>query len=231
MCQIVLSVMLVWNAASFGQIIGGAEQAEFEPGDVTLFADDFSSVPIGEPSPNFKLMQGAYEIAQFQGKKWIRPLDKRLGLTKPFRFPAEFSIEFTFYAFKDGGPWMNFYLHSEKGLAEWLPEGGERLVQIQVGHEFKGDYVAMWVSEKPTHSPKEVAVQKLKADQIHHIAIQVRRGQLRLFADGQRVAIVPFQPESTIEGMGFYWYHNYATETPYRDAPVLLTDLRVSTYS
>lgn len=229
-CRIAVSLMLAWSAIAYGQIIGGAEQAKFEPGDVTLFGDDFSSVPIGEPSPNFKLMKGSYEIAQFQGKKWLRPLDKSLGLTKPLRLPDEFSLEFTFYAFKEGAPWVNVYLHSAKGLAEWS-EDSERFVQVQVGREHDDTYVALWMSEKPTGYPKNVVRQILKSDQPHQVALQVRRGQLRLFVDGQRVATVPFRPESSIEGLGFYWYHTYGTEKPYRDSPVLLTNFRIATYS
>lgn len=230
MPQIIVATALLWNVVC-GQIIGGAGKTKFEPGDVTLFADDFSSVPIGEPSPNLKLVKGTYEIAQFQDKKWIRPLDTRLGLVKPLRLPSEFSVEFTFYAFKDGAPWMNFYLHSAKGLSEWGYEGGERFVQLKVGHEAGQDFVEFRISEKPTQYPSEVAKQKLKPDQPHQVSLQVRRGQLRLFVDGQRIAVVPFQPQSTIEGLGFYWHHTYETKTPYRDAPVLLTNLRVATYS
>jgi len=213
------------------QIIGGAGQAKFEPGDVTLFADDFSAIPIGETSPNFKLMRGTYEVAQFQGKKWLRPLDKGLGLTKLLRLPDEFSFEFSLYAFKAGGPYVRVYLHSSRGLAEWGGEGGERFVQVEVGHEHGKDYAELRCSDKATGYPKEVARQELPPDQIHRVAIQVRRKQLRLFVDEKRIAVIPFQPESPIEGFGFYWYYHYQSDTPYCDAPVLLTDIRIATYS
>ncbi|MFN3420659.1 MAG: hypothetical protein ACK40X_02900 [Armatimonadota bacterium] len=227
----ILMLGLAWGMVAHAQIIGGAEQAKFEPGDVTLFAEDFSSVPIGEPSPNFKLTRGTYEIAQFQGKKWIRPLDKGLGLTKPLRLPDEFSLEFVFYAFKDGGPWARVYLLSARGVTEWSGEDGERFVELEVGREHENDYVKLRAAEKPTFYPKEIALQRLKADQTHQISLQVRRGQLRLFVDGQRVAVIPFQPENPIEGLGFYWGVNYLSPTPYRDSPVLLTNFRIATYS
>lgn len=227
-----LAVMLpfmVCSTTTYGQIIGGAEQAKFEPGDITLFADDFSSVPLGEPSPEFKLLSGTYEIARFQDKKWIRPLDRRLRLVKARRFPSEFSLEFTFYAFKDGGPYMQLNLLSSEGVKE----GGRKgFLMLQVGREHNNDYVELRVGEKPReYFPKVTARQRLSADTSHRVALQVRRNQLRLFVDGKRIAVVPFQPESPIEGIGFYWYRSFETKTPYRDAPVLLTDLRIATYS
>lgn len=231
----VVVAMLLCSAISYGQIVGGAERVKFEPGDVTLFAEDFSSVSVGEPSPSFKLMRGSYEIAEFQGKKWIRPLDIDLWLLKPIKLPEEFSVEFTFYAFKEGAPRMRFFLHSSKGLAEWgFGGGGERFVQLEVGREHEGerDFLDFRVSEKPTdYFPSPTARQNLKPNQTHQISLQVRRGQLSLFVNGQRVALVPFQPQSPIEGVGFYWTRTYETKTPYRDAPVLLTNLRIATYS
>lgn len=232
--HLVLVSMLV-SVVSFvcGQIVGGAEQAKFEPGDVTLFADDFGSVPVGEPSLQFKLMRGTYEIAQFQGKKWLRPLEENLGLTKPLHLPEEFSVEFTFYAVKegDGAPYAFIYLHSGKGLAEWENEGGERFVELRFGHQDGKDFVELKVSEKANRYLPNVMVQKLPPDKPHQVDLQVRRKQLRLFIDGQRVAIVPFQPENAVEGFGFFWRRAYNPPIPYRDAPVLLTDFRVATYS
>lgn len=118
---VLLSALLSVFSIVCGQIVGGTEQMKFEPGDVTLFADDFSSIPISEPSPLFKLMHGTYEIAQFQGRKWLRPLEIGLGLTKTLRLPDEFSLEFTFYAVSVEGehyPYASIYLHS-LGASGW----------------------------------------------------------------------------------------------------------------
>ena len=210
------------------QIVGGTETIKFEPGDITLFADDFSSLSIGGVALNLKLVKGTYEIAEFQGKKWIRPLDTGLAIAKPLKLPKEFSVEFTFYAFEDGRPWMNFYLLPSKSLQEWSSEGGERFLQLQVGY----NDASFWVSDKPTYYKGDnIRIQSLKPNQLHKVSLEVREGQVSLFIDDQRVAITPFNPESSIEGIGFYWYKTYETKTPYRDAPVLLTDLRVSKYS
>ena len=230
MAKLVASLSLVVVSASLaGQIVGGAEGAKFEPGDVTLFAEDFSSIPLGDLSPKFKLLSGSYEVAQFKGRRWIRPLDKGLRLIKVLKFPEEFSVEFAFYAFEAGGPYMQFTLLSSEGVRE----GGKKgFLLLKLGREFRHDYLELRASDKPReYFPRAITKQVLPPDALHRVALQVRRGQLRLFVDGKRAALIPFRPEGPIEGMGFYWSHSFETKTPYRDSPVLLTDLRVARYS
>lgn len=224
-CRIAVSLMLAWSAIAYGQIIGGAEQAKFEPGDVTLFADDFSSVPIGEPSPNFKLMQGNYEIAQFQGKKWLRPLAREVELVKPLQFPDEFSLEIAFHHLGNGAS-CHIYLLPAEGVARWGSYGTRRFADLEFSRHFEETVrVSLRLSvPKASLDLHEVVSREFKFGQTHHVAIQVRRQQIRLFVDGQRIAVAPFNPEEPIAGLGFRWGVN-------PDKPLLLTDLRVAAYS
>ncbi|MFN4178867.1 MAG: hypothetical protein ACK4I8_01015 [Armatimonadota bacterium] len=220
----VMSLVLALGAVAYGQIIGGAEQAKFELGDVTLFADDFSSVPIGEPSPNFKLMQGTYEIVQFQGKKWLRPLAAEVELVKPLQFPNEFSLEITFCYLGSGDLYV--YLLPAEGVANWRSYGTGRFADLRIARYSEEQCNVGLRLSVPMASLdlRDVVVRGFKAGS-HKVALQVRRQQIRLFVDGQRIAVAPFNPEKPVAGLGF----RYDGINP--DKPLLLTDLRVATYS
>ncbi len=65
----------------------------------------------------------------------------------------------------------------------------------------------------------------------YRIAVQVRRGQARFFVDGKRIGHKPFHPKGPIGVLSLYFYKTYEIQTSYRDAPVLITDIRLATYS
>ncbi len=75
LCLLGFLLSLLLSAVALGQVIkGGAETATFEPGDLTLYQEDLSGTPIGAQVEGWKIIAGTYEVAEFQDKRWFRPL-------------------------------------------------------------------------------------------------------------------------------------------------------------
>lgn len=219
---LVLSILVLLPVAILAQeeIAGGREQAKFEPGDVAVFAEDFSSVPIGEIAPTFELHGGSYECARYKGKMWVRPLSEELRLFKSLDFPSEFSLEMTLQRVAKDWTFFSVTL---------VPAQPQRGLFINLEAPFMtGFSVNLKVSNEPKFwgdIPGSSFRPEVDWDQPIHIALVVRRGQLRVFVNGKRVAVVPFQPKEPVKGVLFHW------RDVGKDKFVLLTDVRIATYS
>jgi hypothetical protein len=71
----------------------------------------------------------------------------------------------------------------------------------------------------------------LPPDSPHHVALQVRGGQLNLFIDGKRVATTPFQPAEPLQAISFFFGSRGGHELPYKDRPALMDYVRIAGYS
>ena len=69
--RLICWMLLGWFVAGYGyaQIRGGAETARFEPGDRILYQEDLSGTPIGEQVEGWEILQGSYEVAEFQDRR------------------------------------------------------------------------------------------------------------------------------------------------------------------
>ena len=95
--RLICWMLLGWFVAGYGyaQIRGGAETARFEPGDRILYQEDLSGTPIGEQVEGWEILQGSYEVAEFQDRRWFRPLAYNTHILRRVDFPQDFSVALT----------------------------------------------------------------------------------------------------------------------------------------
>ncbi len=231
-------VLLGWLIAGYGyaQIRGGAETAQFEPGDMVIYQEDLSGTPIGEQVEGWKIVRGSYEVAEFQGKRWLRPLEGDTRILRSLAFPQDFSVEFTTYLSAEAGAHLKLFLYTARDLERERmgPDGPSQLYLIVGrGYHPDHDFVHLRVYDPTQRRYQDVVTPgsyKFTPNQPHRIALQVRGGQLQLFVDGTRVALTPFRPEAPLVAIGFI-FGGGGHELPYKDRPALLDALRIAGYS
>ncbi|MDQ7041817.1 MAG: hypothetical protein Q9M35_12845 [Rhodothermus sp.] len=231
-------LLIGWVAAStHAQIRGGAETATFAPGDLARYQEDLSGTPVGGQVEGWEIVKGSYEVAEFQGKRWFRPLDRDTRILLPLPFPQEFSIEFTTHLFSQAGPRLKMFLYTARDLErERMGPDGPAQVYLIVGRGYHPDhdFVHFRVYDPARHRYQDVVTPgsyKFPPEQPHQVALQVRGGQLQLFIDGTRVGTTPFQPEAPLVAIGFIFDAGSGHELPYKDRPALLDGLRIATYT
>ncbi|SHK68164.1 hypothetical protein SAMN04488087_1691 [Rhodothermus profundi] len=239
---IALGLLLACGLTGYGhaQIRGGAEMAKFEPGDLVLYQEDLSGMPIGAQVAGWEIIQGSYEVAEFQDRRWFRPLTYDTHILRRIRLPQEFSVEFTAYFFEPGNAELRVFLHTAKETQRLGPDGPAQVYLI-VGRVDKLDGFKLRKRVRPSGVIYEDVAARgydayegqggFPADRPHRIALQVRGGQLALFFDGERVAITPFHPPAPIEAISFRFLSRSGHALPYKDRPALLGALRVAGYS
>ncbi|GIX30634.1 MAG: hypothetical protein KatS3mg124_1106 [Porticoccaceae bacterium] len=233
-----LLVLAPFGAFATGAAIEGAgERYRFEPGDTPLYEAPLERCPVGEFLPELKIARGSYECARFADRMWIRPLEHgtTLYLVLPEPLPDEFSLEFRVHSFEAGGPLLRFALHPLE-IATRLQRGdayaaGDQQLAggvIESAHPSlfgakdaaAGSLDGRWDFQHPIAPGRD-----------HRIAVQVRRGQVRFFVDGERVGHKPFAPEKPPQVLTLYFRRVFEAPEPFAEAPVLLGELRLATYS
>ncbi len=177
------------------QLVTGASKT-FIPGDQVLFEEDFSRCPVGDPPMGFDKVTGAGECVKYGDQIWIAPatdgdyrLYKKLDLGTD-----EFSIEFDFLGYQDpGGADFLFRLLESKGKA-W--DQARLPYDLQIHDDYNG--YTFWLEGVGGIGRLE----KFHKKKVH-VAIQVRRHQLRVYANGKRLTVVPFNVTSGEHVSGF----------------------------
>ncbi len=228
------ALLALAGAAQAARIEGAAERYRFEPGDRVLFETRLAACPVGEYAEGLEAPRGAYECARFKDRIWIRPLEKGTAVyvRLPQPLPPEFSLEFPVWIAEEGCPFVEFRLHSAARVREF-----DTNPNAYVDGAFLGGHLAC--HREPSgfgarNTPGRVRFglhARTRKGAIHRVAVQVRRGQVRFFLDGERIGHRPFRPKEPIAGLSLYFYRHYETKVPYADAPVLVGDIRVAAYS
>ncbi len=220
-----------------GQIRGGAETAQFEPGDHVLYQEDLSGSPIGAQVEGWEIVRGSYEVAEFLDKRWFRPLERDTRLLRTLTFPRDFSVELTTYLSAEAGARLKLFLYTARDLERERmgPDGPSQLYLIVGrGYHPDHDFVHLRVYDPVQHRYQDVVTPgsyKFTPNQPHRIALQVRGGELQLFVDEQRVALTPFRPEAPLVAIGFIFDAGSGHELPYKDRPALVDGMRIAGYS
>jgi len=224
----------IWAGA---QIEGSAERYRFEPGDKLIYQDALDRCPVGEFLPEWKIVSGGYECARFNDRMWIRPLEHgtTLYLLLQNPLPEEFSLELTVHSFEAGRPMVRFALHPEDVLSR-LERGDAYAagdMQIIAGIIGVGDPSVFGAKDKVAGNieGRWDFSRVIPHGQDHQIAVQVRRGQVRFFVDGQRVGHKPFRPEKSPRILTLYFRRVVSDPKPFAEAPVLVRGIRIATYS
>lgn len=225
------------GSALFAQILGGAETAKFQAGDLALYQEDLSGTSIGEEAEAWEVVRGSYEVAEFQGKRWFRPLERDARILYPLTFPREFSIEFTTYLSAQAAPYLKMFLYTSQDLERERmgPDGPSQLyLIIGRGYNPDHDFVHLRVYDPQRQGYRDVVTPgsyQFAPNRLHRVALQVREGKLHLFMDGTRIGTASFRAEAVLKAIGFMFDAGYGHEMPYKDRPALLTELRIATYT
>lgn len=199
--------LLVW-ASGEGLVTG--QSMKFVPGDKVLFSEDFSQCPIGEIPTSFDDIEGAVECVKYKNRMW---LSKNSGAdTRLYKFVNlgnnEFEIDFTSIAMGksyQGRLMFKFYdTNKTKGVDDFfhLEQGGCEFKMTRAGHF----YTMKGCKKKPLH-----------------IALQVRRHQLRIYINNKRVMNTLWKYKQNIKMIEIY-----SDGDPYN---YLISDIRVAKYS
>ncbi len=197
-----------------GLVTGATKYAKFESGDKVLFQTDFHECPVGEIPEGFDKIEGAVECVKFNDHIWVAnstaagaDMGKRIDLGE-----GDFSIDFHVVP-RDGGEFYFFlYENDEKGWDKreikqsrlWFYQCGINLQDMGFLRKINDCY------EKP-----------------QHVALQVRRGQMRIYVNGKRIVAIPWKLEEGKHVTGFGFRHRFRAD-PYG---YLISDLRVAKYT
>ncbi|HET9066916.1 MAG TPA: OmpA family protein [Gemmatimonadales bacterium] len=151
---------------------------DFVPGDTVLFADDFSTDNIGDFPRRFELIEGNFELVDWQGVRLLRATaDGSFRITLPEVLPERFTIEFD-AMLKHGNSWIRvtsapYYFGPNRGayagsaidlravraglfpIKDQGPKietqiGGNRMTEtlVPVRIMADGDYMKVYIGEK-----------------------------------------------------------------------------------
>ena len=183
-----------------GGLVTG-ESKKFVPGDKVVFSTDFSKCPVGDLPTEFEKLEGAGECVKYNDKMWLAPsTDDDFKVYKKIDLgDDEFAIEFDYLAYQEnGGPDFLLTLFKSKGK-EWDRDRVPRDLSI---HE---DYKAYtFYLERAGNIGRFKNFHRKRI----HVAVQVRRHQLRVYANGKRLTAVPFNlaKGEHISGIRFMFY-------------------------
>jgi len=200
---ILLTFILSLPFLAWGQGLVTGGQKKYVAPDKILFKDDFSQCPIGEPPMHFDKVTGAGECVKYDDQIWIAPATnddyrvyKKLDLGRD-----EFAIEFDFIGYQDpGGADFILRLLESRGQA-W--DQAKLPYDLQI-HDDYNTYT-FWLEGAGTiGNLKQFHKKKV------HVAVQVRRNQLRVYANGKRLVVLPFKvtPKEHVSGFEFMFYED-----------------------
>ena len=154
---------------------------DFQPGERTLFAEDFSSDRVGDFPRSLYYLSGTGEVVDFQGQRFLRftsggAFEVQLGQT----LPTTFTIEFDYQGANDG--WVNIYTTPRVYDNDARPFYG-----------YDGDYLNLgsWRGSGLWSDGSPKSVIRIPHDELTHVEITVDDAYVKMYADGQRIANVP----------------------------------------
>ncbi len=228
-----LGVFLFILSWAYAQSPFGISES-FIPGSKVIYQFDGSNCPVGDVSPDFEIIFKSYDCVDFKGVRWIRPLEAGTFLYRSQEFPEEFSVEFDFYAFKEGKPYVKFALYSpsqEKKIKKkelYTYDAG-----ILLGILGSFNEVDFGFSDSPEEHHKIYSMFKrsVKEGEIHRVQVSVRNNRITVFIDGKRAAKKPVKFQVNPAGFGLFFYKMFGTNVPYEENPALISNIRISAYT
>ncbi|MFH1144535.1 MAG: OmpA family protein [Candidatus Eisenbacteria bacterium] len=90
------------SSDSGGEVSAVSTKFDFVPGDSVMFFDDFRQDELGEFPARWRLAQGTFEVAEWEGERWLRctSVDGRVRMKLPpmDALPEFWTLEFDFFA-------------------------------------------------------------------------------------------------------------------------------------
>lgn len=212
---LVVSFFFLIEMAFAGELVTAAtKNAKFERGDKILFETDFHQCPVGEIPEGFDKIDGAVECVKYNDHIWMANstaagmlVVKKVDLGKS-RFSIDFNVvprdpgEFYFFLYQNG---------DKQGDEEQIRQSRVMLLQCGINIEGLG-----FVGKIGSCYEKS-----------QHIALQVRRGQMRLYVNGKRIVALPWKLAEGKQVTGFAFKHRFRADA----YGYLISDLHVAKYT
>ncbi len=215
---LIISVLFACNSALASGLVTGGTKHGFVPGDRVLFETNFNQCPVGEVPGGFDEIQGVAECVKYQDHVWVGAngasdlrMYKHLNLGR-----GDFSVEFSFFTYgKEGSVSLELYRNSPRG---WHEESPGKKVQFK--------YSCNRFLEGHLEQVGKILDMDHANQKRFKVALQVRRGQFRVFFNGKRLAAVPFHLKEgeTVSGFGLIRRGGKSYD-------LLFTGLKVAKYS
>ncbi len=212
---------------------GAAQRHSFVAGEQTVLALQLNTCPVGEIPRNIMLIHGAVECARMEDRMWLHPLADPVVLAIPFpeALQRDFSLQFPVWLAEKGCPYVTFRLHSPEQMHRMGKQPNAWVGGALIGGTLACSRLdsGFGARSQPGRIAHDVRF-RLQDRTRHMIAIQVRRGQARLYVDGQRVGMLPFRPGEPVAGMSLYFHRAFGTRVALPDAPALVGSMRLAIY-
>ena len=210
-CVLASCFVLVFVSAVFAGGLVTGENVKFVPGDKVLYSEDFAKCPVGEIPEGFDRFDGSGECVKYNNRIWFSSITEAKFYKNVALGDDEFSIEYDLLFLK--GQCKEVSLKLFKGQK---PGEGDLPYEVRVGPGCSGEavYVFMGNLGRIYRSRWKSLDKKL------HVAVQVRRKQLRLFLNGKRLVMVPFK--GNVTSVGFSLHGKYSE---------LISNIKIAKYS
>ena len=153
---------------------------DYVPGDKVLFFDDFAQDELGEFPANWKLEEGALEVAEMDGRRWLRStsVTSRFAMKLPSAptLPEYWTFELDFYCGEPSGNVLNVI-----GV-----KGNQPAWDLTFPYSSSAAYflTGKTTSNTPLENTKVWGA-------VHHVMFMARGNALKVYVDEQRVANIP----------------------------------------
>lgn len=173
------------GATKSGSAAGSAEKVssvstkfDFVPGDSVMFYDDFTQDELGEFPARWKLVQGTFEVAEFEGERWMRCVSNdshiRIKVPNLAELPEFWTLEFDIYceAMDQAYTFAALSANDSRVWEATYPSANSlvfRTGEIYSSTPYEGESVGGR----------------------HHVMIMARGTSVKVYVDRQRMASVP----------------------------------------
>lgn len=150
---------------------------DFVPGDKVIFMDDFAADEVGEFPARWRLDSGNLDVAEFEGRKWLRLAGNtgvvEMKLDGPL--PERWTLEFDLHAEKGAGI-LDIHAKDAEGADLWWVHCGVHGNDVASGFNKKESLSTLPVGDFGGH---------------HRISVSADGRKLKFYVDRERVVNAP----------------------------------------
>lgn len=156
---------------------------DFVPGDVVLVFNDYFDDNVGDFPRDFVLVEGSFEIIEWQGQRYLRALSGGiLAIPLPGSLPDQFTVEYAVNL-----PHGNAYAALMPGRAFYGPARNYEGTAVVISHA-KGGVRPVKGTGPAAEAPHDVAIVR---DAIAPVQIMADGDHMKVYLNDQRIANVP----------------------------------------
>lgn len=158
---------------------------DFKPATNTIFEDTLGGETVSELPTKWDIRHGSAEVAEAQGHKFITMLggDTELlplvGNNSKNFLPEKYTMEFELMFGKDVWYHVNFFDAEENGIGDY---------NMWLGH---ADWNLSKTDDEWISGGHDALHELIKRDEWNHLAFSFDKGNMKIFANGKRIANLP----------------------------------------